>query len=50
MKRTPAQLPGSDGQAPALILVETPTLASNLLAQDTVLFRKIVDGILRPPV
>src|SRR5215471_7889422 len=46
MKHTPAQFLGSDRQASALIVVKTQPLASELFAQDAVLFLKIVEGIL----
>jgi hypothetical protein len=46
MKHAPAQFLGPDRQASALIIVKTEPLASMLLAQDPVLFLKIVDDIL----
>ncbi len=46
MKHTPTQFLGSDRQPAALIVVKAQPLASELLAQDTVLFLKRVDEVL----
>jgi len=48
MKHPPAPLLGPDGQAAALLVVATPPLGSELLAQDTLPFPKLVDPILLP--
>jgi hypothetical protein len=50
MKHTPAQFLGSDRQASALIIAKAQPLASELFAQDTVLFLKILDDGLLPLV
>jgi hypothetical protein len=46
LKRPPAQLLGPHGQASALVVIKMQPLASQLLAQDAVLFLKIVDDVL----
>ena len=46
LKHTPAQFLGSDRQASALIIVKAHPLASELFAQNTVLFVKIFDDVL----
>ena len=50
IKHTPAQFLGPDRQASALIVIEMQPLGSELLAQDAVLFLKIVEGLLLPLV
>jgi hypothetical protein len=50
MTHTPAQFLGPDRQASALIVIEMHPLGPELLAQDAVLFLKIVEGILLPLV
>jgi hypothetical protein len=46
LQPTPAQFLGSDRQAQALVVAKTQPLASQLLAQQAVLFLKIIDDVL----
>ena len=46
MKHAPTQFLGSDRQTSPLIVVKAQPLASELFAQDTVLFVKILDDVL----
>jgi hypothetical protein len=50
MQHSPAQFLRPDGQASALVIVKAQPLASELLAQDAILFLKIIEGILLPLV
>jgi len=45
MKHAPAQFLGSDRQTPSLVVIEPQSLASQLFAEHTVLFLKIVDDV-----
>src|SRR5215831_3708986 len=46
IKHTPAQFLGPDGQASALVVAKPQSLTSELLAEHTILFLKVVDDIL----
>ena len=50
IKHTSAQFLGPDGRASPLVVVKTQPLGSELVAQDPILFLKIVDDILLPLV
>jgi len=46
MEHPSAQFPGSDRQAPSLVVAKTQPLVSELFTENAVLFLKIVDDIL----
>jgi hypothetical protein len=45
MEHTPAQFLGPNGQAPALVVVQTQPIVSELLAQHAVFFLQVIDHV-----